>query len=176
MIAVQTLGRVCLSRALAALSLLLGAGLGGSALAQALRDPTIAPPGIAGSTPSGAAVAGKNDNKVMSVMVVDGLPFVMAGSRLYAPGDKLDGATVERISETQIWLREGKELRKISLYSGVQRQPHATQESELHCGMGKAALPSGPGVAGSDNGAKKSGRALSPAAQTQDPACKSAKP
>ncbi len=110
-------------RLLAALGLVAGAALGCNAWAQSLRDPTLAPPSVTGAAQPKSYAAAKPDSQVLSVMVVDGRPFVMAGSRLYAPGDKLGQATVERISETQIWLREGKQLRKIDLYSGVQRQP-----------------------------------------------------
>jgi hypothetical protein len=111
------------SRLLAALGLVAWAGLGCNVQAQTLRDPTVAPSSVAVPAQPKSDVAGKYDSKVLSVMVVDGRPFVMAGSRLYAQGDKLGQATVERISETQIWLREGKQLRKIDLYSGVRRQP-----------------------------------------------------
>ena len=178
MIAGRTFLTSLLRCALPAASLLVGAGVGLSAQAQALlRDPTIAPAGVAGATLSAASGAAESDGKVLSVLVVDGRPFVMSGSRLYAQGDKLGRATVERISETQIWLREGKELRKINLYSGVQRKPHVPGKSEAHCDPGKAALPDGSIVASSDDRTKKAAglRAGSPA-QIPDPACKSATP
>ena len=34
----------------------------------------------------------------------------------------LGRARVERITETEIWLREGQALRKVPLYAGVQRR------------------------------------------------------
>ena len=153
------------------------AGVSPSVRAQALRDPTVAPAGAVGSTPTGAAVTSKGEAKPLSVMVVDGRPFVMSGSRLYAQGDKLGQATVERISETQIWLREGKELRKINLYSGVQRQPHVAVKTEPRCGPGVAALPGSAASAVNGKGATKSGhKKSSSTAQIQDPVCKSATP
>ncbi len=143
---------------------------------QALRDPTIAP-ARAGSPGTGDVAAGLTDGRSLSVLVVDGRPFVMAGSRLYAKGDKLGRATVERISETEIWLREGGELRKVSMYSGVLRRPHGAAKAEPGCGLRKAVLPDGSGVATRAGGAAKSNAARSgPTALIQDPGCKSTAP
>lgn len=86
--------------------------------AQSLRDPT-QPPG------SGVAISGATPRASQggwSVIVVDGRPHVAVGTRLYAEGQMLGRARVERISETEVWLREGKVLRKVPLYAGVLRR------------------------------------------------------
>ena|ERR1035437_766137 len=169
----HTFGRSFLSRVLASVGVLVGV----SVQAQALRDPTMVPAAVAASMRPAGAVASKSDNKVMSVLVVDGRSFVMSGSRLYALGDKLGSATVERISETQIWLREGKAVRKVNLYSGVQRQPHVPAKTALDCGLDKRTLPVGSSVASRTRSAQKvgNGRDDSPS-PIQDPACKNATP
>lgn len=100
-----------------ALVLLLGL-LSLSALAQSQRDPT-QPPGVASAN---AAVATRPGAPSWSVIVVDGRPHVAVGTRLYAEGQMLGRARVERITETEIWLREGRVLRKVPLYAGVQRR------------------------------------------------------
>lgn len=100
-----------------ALALLLGL-LSLSALAQSLRDPT-QPPGAASAN---AAAATRPGAPSWSVIVVDGRPHVAVGTRLYAEGQMLGRARVERITETEIWLREGRALRKVPLYAGVQRR------------------------------------------------------
>ncbi len=89
-----------------------------SAGAQSLRDPTL-PPG-AGSV--NATSAGPTGAPSWSVIVVDGRRHVAVGTRLYAEGQMLGRARVERITETEIWLREGQALRKVPLYAGVQRR------------------------------------------------------
>ena len=58
----------------------------------------------------------------MAVIVRDGQSYVVAGTRLIAQGQMLGDARIERISETEIWLREGKSLRKVQRYAGIQRK------------------------------------------------------
>jgi hypothetical protein len=92
--------------------------------AQGLRDPTI-PPAAAGLGEGGNSVRGTTDGDIkgpISVLVVDGRAHVVVGTRLYAQGQKLGAARIERITETEIWLREGRDLRKVSTFSGVQRR------------------------------------------------------
>lgn len=94
----------------------------GWADAQSLRDPTVPPAeaGLAGSGAAGTLPAG-NEPGSMGVLVRDGRPYLVAGTRLYAQGQKLGAARIERISETEIWLREGGVLRKVPLFADIQR-------------------------------------------------------
>lgn len=85
---------------------------------QSLRDPT-QPPGAGAASEAGPARGGAPG---WSVIVVDGRAHVAVGTRLYAEGQMLGRARVERITETEIWLREGTVLRKVPLYAGVQRR------------------------------------------------------
>ena len=95
--------------------------LPGSAVGQVPRDPTLAP-----SVAQAGAGAGPGEKAApsapMAVIVRDGQPFVVAGTRLLAQGQMLGEARIERISETEIWLREGKSLRKVQRYAGIQRK------------------------------------------------------
>lgn len=86
--------------------------------AQTLRDPTV-PPGSGGGGMAAPARAGQGS---WPVIVVDGRPHVAVGTRLYAEGQTLGRARIERITETEVWLREGRELRKVPLYAGVSRR------------------------------------------------------
>ncbi len=93
------------------------------ALAQqppALRDPTRMPHAPL-PVRSGADHGPKEPDMAMAVLFADGKPFVMQGSRLYGVGDKMGAVRIERITESEVWLRDGKELRKVSLYPGVER-------------------------------------------------------
>jgi hypothetical protein len=88
---------------------------------SSLRDPTLAPMSSAspGASPQATDGAGEEG---FSILVVDGRPHVIIGTRLYAQGQKLGGARIERISETEVWLREGGQLRKVSQFAGIERR------------------------------------------------------
>lgn len=102
------------------LSCLLGVLLAATTLgAQSLRDPT-QPPGTGGA--GGAGAPARASQGSWPVVVVDGRAHVAVGTRLYAEGQMLGKARIERITETEIWLREGRELRKVPLYPGVLRR------------------------------------------------------
>ena len=93
-------------------------GLACAALAQEVRDPTMAPPeasAVPGEPGKTAPSAG------MAVVVQDGKPHLVVGTRLVAVGQKVGNARLERITETEIWLRDGKQLRKVQRFSGIQR-------------------------------------------------------
>ena len=92
--------------------------------AQSLRDPTV-PPAAAGLTEgsrAGKSAVEESLKGPISVVVVDGRAHVVVGTRLYAQGQKLGAARIERITETEIWLREGRDLRKLSVFQGIQRR------------------------------------------------------
>ena len=94
--------------------------------AQAQRDPTMAPasagqPGVSGAVGDARAAVAEADP--MTVIVRDGRAYLVVGTRLLAQGQKLGEARIERIGETEIWLREAGVLRKIQRYPGVRRVP-----------------------------------------------------
>lgn len=105
------------------------------ASAQEGRDPTAEPPQAAGGL-SGPGVAAA-DMGSLSTIVVDGRPHVIMGTRLYAPGQKVGQARIERITETEIWLREGAVLRKVSRYQGIKRRSVPSSEAP-GCAAGAA--------------------------------------
>lgn len=92
--------------------------------AQIQRDPT-RPPTAAGTSVD-RPVAGRGADLLekggYSIIVRDGKPFLAVGTRLYAQGQTLGAAVVERISETEVWLREGRELHKVSQFAGIHRR------------------------------------------------------
>lgn len=92
----------------------------GAATAQPLRDPTLEPAASGVGTVMPGADSPELSN--LSVMIVNGQPRVIIGTRLYAPGQKLGQARIERITETEVWLREGAVLRKIPRYQGIERR------------------------------------------------------
>lgn len=88
--------------------------------AQALRDPT-QPPAMAGMGPDGSVAADAPLGDGVAVVVRDGKSFLVSGTRLYGVGQKLGQFRIERISETEVWLRNGNDLRKLPRFAGVQR-------------------------------------------------------
>lgn len=100
----------------------------GRADAQVPRDPTV-PPAEVGFA-DGVAGAGANPlsaaSGAMTVIVRDGRPYLVVGTRLYAQGEKFGQVRIERISETEIWLREGGVLRKVPQFQGIQRRTVTT--------------------------------------------------
>jgi hypothetical protein len=94
---------------------------GASPLGAQERDPT-QPPARALATPaelSQAAAAPEVDSA--AVVVRDGKPYLMAGTRLYGVGQTIGPYKIERIGETEIWLRNAKVLRKIQRFNGIER-------------------------------------------------------
>ena len=92
--------------------------LTGQVDAQGLRDPTL-PPAEAGLPSAGKGLTAQPG--AMTIIVRDGRPYLAVGTRLYAQGEKLGQARVERITETEVWLREGGVLRKVSQFQGIER-------------------------------------------------------
>lgn len=103
--------------------------------AQTWRDPTAEPP-LAGGGATGQG-AGNAELAPLSVIVVDGRPHVIMGTRLYARGQMLGPARIERITETEVWLREGTVLRKVPRYQGVERRS-VSPPVVPGCGVGTA--------------------------------------
>lgn len=102
---------------MARLVLLLAVAMPLSAPAQ--RDPTVPP---LGSGDGGGPAKPRASQGGWPVVVVDGRVHIAVGTRLYAEGQMLGKARIERITETEVWLREGRELRKVPLYAGVVRR------------------------------------------------------
>jgi hypothetical protein len=93
--------------------------------AQALRDPTVAPleaqPSARAADGSLKAGLGPLGAEGMAVVVKDGQPFLVNGTRLVGVGQKVGKYRVERITETEVWLREGRSITKLTRFSGISR-------------------------------------------------------
>jgi hypothetical protein len=101
----------------------------GLARAQEARDPTLPPPAVnaaaAGDTPSALPVSAES----LSIVVRDGTPWLVLGTRLYKQGQLVGQYRIERISETEVWLRNGRELHKIARFAGITRRAAAPERS-----------------------------------------------
>jgi hypothetical protein len=89
---------------------------------QALRDPTQPPPTETNAAPGTTSAAPSVQPGSMAIVVRQGVLYLVVGTRLYANGQKVGQARIERISETEVWLREAGVVRKVQVFGGIQRQ------------------------------------------------------
>lgn len=92
-----------------------------SVAAQDGRDPTVAPPESAAVGASPMGVEG------MTVLVRDNKPYLVVGTRLYAVGDKVGAMRVDRITESEVWLHDGRTVTKVPRFTGIERRAVATK-------------------------------------------------
>ena len=104
------------------------------AQAQSVRDPTLRP-ATASSAPAGGSAgrAPAPEATAVAVIVRDGQPYLVVGTRLVAQGQMLGEARIERITETEVWLREGKAVRKLPVFGGIVRRAAATSTAPRNC-------------------------------------------
>jgi MSHA biogenesis protein MshK len=105
-------------------ALLAASLLSGAAWAQDLRDPTQPP--AAALQPQAAGTGGNSGNSgggdhAMSLIVRDGKPYLVVGTRLYAQGQSFGKTQVVRITETEVTLREDGQTRVLRPFEGIQR-------------------------------------------------------
>jgi len=94
------------------------------------RDPTALPPALrsamaAASAASAASGAETGANAIRQVIFADGRAYVVQRGRRFGVGEQLDGARIERITEQAVWLREAGQVRRETLYGGVEKRPPA---------------------------------------------------
>jgi hypothetical protein len=95
--------------------------------AQSVRDPTSPPKVLVPTGSQSAADLLDIEPGTMTIIVRNGRPYLVIDTLFYAQGDKIGKVLIERITETEIWLRAGGVLRKLSQFPGVQRRmvtPH----------------------------------------------------
>ena len=95
--------------------------------AQSLRDPTVAPAQASAASDASAPVQSPLGAEGTSVIVRDGKAGLVQGTRIVFPGQRWGRWTLDRITETEVWLRDGKTLRKLQRFSGIQRTDSAAR-------------------------------------------------
>ena len=86
------------------------------------RDPTVAPGETAGvASPATAGAEG------MTVLIRDGKPFLVVGTRQYAPGDTVGTMRLQRITEKEVWFHDGRALIKVPRFAGIERKALAAK-------------------------------------------------
>ena len=107
------------------------------------RDPTKSPAVFSIST--GERAAPKSILKPRNIVIVGGTRYLVWNSRRYAVGESIDGARIEKISETEVWLRGAEGLQKFGLYTGIDKRPTSTTASATTTKTsGQPAVKKGP--------------------------------
>ena len=92
--------------------------------AQTMRDPTVPPaaarPTAATPNAPGGVTAPLSTPK--HLVRIDGVPYVVEGTRRRGVGDLLGSARIERITETDVWVSEGGSVTRIPLHGLVVKQ------------------------------------------------------
>lgn len=113
----------------------LGLAMGHHAQTQALRDPMQMPFHAPSNLPTrapGAMEAHDNPESrsadlmprwegPVSVMRIEGQPRLVVGTRLMGVGQTLGPERIERITETEVWLSQGSQQRRLALFEGIKR-------------------------------------------------------
>lgn len=107
--------------ALSVLALLLST----SAVAQeGPRDPMQPPPAMLPATaPGTSGTAELTPVVARHLMVIDGVRWVIEGGRRRGVGDLLGSARIERIEDSAIVVRQGRQLQRLPLFVGVVKKP-----------------------------------------------------
>lgn len=109
--------------AIAALTLLLAASAGAQ---EGQRDPMQPPPVLRpAAAVGGSATAEAVPVVARHLMVIDGVRYVIDNGRRRGVGDLLGGARIERIEDSAIVVRNGKQLQRLPLFAGVVKRPVA---------------------------------------------------
>ena len=113
----------------------------GQAAGTALRDPTEPPATYSASVGNTAAPVDRF--KPGHLVTVAGVRYLVWNSRRYVVGNSIDGSRIERISETEVWLRNADGLRKYPLFTGIEKR------------LSSSTAPSNPPMRNGKNGPTK---------------------
>jgi hypothetical protein len=90
---------------------------------QEVRDPTRAPPGASAQAPDAAKPdAASPFLEGTAIVLRDDKTYLASGTRLYTVGQQIGIYKIERITETEVWLRNGSQVQKIQRFEGIQRR------------------------------------------------------
>lgn len=88
---------------------------------QTLRDPTLSPVATQSAADAGKQTPATVNPSQVAILVRNGAPYLVHDARLYGVGQSIGAARIERLTETEVWLREAGALRKIRVFQGVER-------------------------------------------------------
>jgi MSHA biogenesis protein MshK len=107
-----------MSRAFLALGL---AGFAACAWSQALTDPTRPPPGYA-ETETGVSESVGGALVLQSVMISPTMKTAIISGEMVKLGGKIGNATLVRIGESEVVLKDGDEIQVLKMFPGVEKR------------------------------------------------------
>jgi len=99
----------------------------------ALRDPT-KPPAAYGASLNPPPPQAAPSFQPRQVVVVNGEHLLVWNGRRYRVGDSIDGARIEKIGESEIWMHGVEGTRKMSLFEGIEKRPPRTSTPVITSG------------------------------------------
>lgn len=93
----------------------------------ARRDPTQPPAAYAPHAPHAAPADPLDGFRPHNILTVDGHRYLVWHGRRYAVGDTVQGARIERIEESEVWLRVDGGVRRIPMFAGVEKKREGTR-------------------------------------------------
>ena len=104
--------------------------LAGASAQDGPRDPMQPPAALRPAVaPGGSATAEPAPAVARHLMVIDGVRWVIDGGRRRGVGDLLGGVRIERIEDSAVVVRNGKQLQRLPLFAGVVKTPVAEPRS-----------------------------------------------
>lgn len=105
-----------------------------AAQAQELRDPTQLPRLGPAAMPSAMTAS-----EGLTVMVRNGKPHLVVGTRWYGVGESVGHLRIDRITETEVWLHDGNAVIKTPRFAGITRSASACASAAAPQGGASAA-------------------------------------
>jgi MSHA biogenesis protein MshK len=90
--------------------------------AENLPDPTRPPAALGHAGDGGASASAAGRPVLQSVLISPGRTMAMISGQMVKVGDRVGEARVIKISETEVVLRNGKELETLKLFPGVEKR------------------------------------------------------
>ena len=104
--------------------------------ATSLRDPT-QPPAVLAAP--GSVRNPLDSFRPQHLVIEGGERYLVWNGRRYRAGDVISGGQIERITETEVWLRGSDGLRKLPLFSGIEKRPPNATNATNAANVTKAA-------------------------------------
>lgn len=92
----------------------------GAATTLPLRDPT-QPPAAFG-TPGRSVRLPIDVLRPEQLVTIGGVIYLVWNGRRYKTGETIDGSRLERISESEVWLKTAGTVRKLPVFAGVEKR------------------------------------------------------
>ena len=143
-----------------------------------LRDPTLPPVSMRAPAVTASGAVGAEGGAVVedrlpglddgaAIVWRAGVPHLVYGTRLYGVGQKIENYRIERITETEVWMRGPSGLKKWTRFADIQRKtvlPLSDECAVAPAAAAPVAAASAPAKARSKRALHKSSAPAMPAA------------